>query len=108
MAFILSVIILILGALKGLSERLKQKQKEIFDDFYIKINAIIDKSQDISSDHDSLEELTNKLDTIRQTALKLIVTEKLPADQNYQILLAMIHDCNSLIEKQSELIHKTK
>ncbi len=108
MAFILSVIILILGALKGLSERLKQKRKEIFDDFYIKINAIIDKSQDISSDHDSLEELTNKLDTIRQTALKLIVTEKLPADQNYQILLAMIHDCNSLIEKQSELIHKTK
>lgn len=102
MGFVLSVAILVLGALKGLSQRLKEKQKDIFDDFYLKIDSIIDKSHDTDVDFNTLENLTNELDSIRHAALKLLVSEKLPADQNYLILLSMIHDCNALIEKQLE------
>ena len=94
---VFSIVVVLFGALRAFNKSLNQRKKDRIDDYYELIIEIEDSIEEITS----ITLLRLKVDEIREikkTAFKLLVEEKVSADESFRIFIALSNDTIRLIE----------
>ncbi len=97
MALVVTLILLIFGAVSSVGRIVRQRKKDRIDNYYQAAEAI---SKQATNDSESLRQSLTMLADLKSRAVEQLRHETLQADESFLIFLALVHDTSSLFQQK--------
>lgn len=102
MGLSLSLLIAAIGLLATLKSWFHQKQKDRIDDYYLQLDAILERLEPNDLDQDALFEIHEELRSLRRCAVRQLSQEKLLPDESFRIFQGLLSDCQNRVRRMQE------
>lgn len=97
-----SILAVIAGALSRYYSQWKQKRKDRIDEYYLRVMTLGDKAHLPDITHEQLDEMLVELQTIRTHAFKLLVAERIAANDAFIIFQLLLQSTVQYVESRAE------
>ena len=95
---IFSIVVVLAGGASSLRRRMVLIKKNRIDDYYSEV-LDIEKNLDNEKDPGTLSNYLDKIRIIKRNAFKLLIEEKLTADESFRIFITLSNETIERIEK---------
>ncbi len=102
---IFSIFVVVIGAVSSLQKLFHQRQKDLIDEFYIKVIKIENKTKNFTTIEDCVEHI-EQVRALKNDAFLLLVREKVRADESFRIFISQANDTIRYIEHKESKISR--
>ena len=99
MAFIMSLLIALLGLVASSRRWLEQKQKDRIDEFYLKLVNLLNQIRQDNLTNEQAIQIQKEIENIQSIALQQLAEERLRPDESFRIFQSLLHDCQRELDQ---------
>ncbi|MCP4521401.1 MAG: TAXI family TRAP transporter solute-binding subunit [Cytophagales bacterium] len=100
---VFSIFVVLVGAISSIQKFWHQRQKDLIDEFYIKVIKIENRTKNFKTVEDCIENI-EKVRELKNEAFLLLVREKVRADESFRIFISQANDTIRYIESKRQFL----
>lgn len=104
MAFLLSLFLAMCGFVAGFNKWLTVRKKNRIDRYYERLDNLLTELNSVDETRERLDDIEEELLAMRHDAVRELVSERLLADDSFQIFQSLLTDCHHQLDLQRQAL----